>query len=191
MLLRRLVLIGLLLALLTMGAAAQQTRRHTVQPGETLALIASYYGVTWRDIATVNQITNPNLIYVGQVLVIPAAGTSTPPIVRTYVIVRGDTLTTIAERFGTTVEAIVSVNNITRGSRLFPGQVLNIPAGSVSPAPTIPPRHTGTYYVVRPGDTLSRIAAHFRVNMYDLAEANGILNLNHIYVGQYLVIPSR
>lgn len=189
--LRRFVLIGLLLALLTVSASAQQTRHHTVQQGETLALIASQYGVTWRDIATANQITNPNLIYVGQVLIIPAAGTTVPPIVRTYVIVRGDTLTTIAERFGTTIEAIVSVNNITRGSRLFPGQVLNIPAGSVAPAPITPPRYTGSHYVVRPGDTLSRIAAHFRVNMYDLAEANGILNLNHIYVGQYLLIPHR
>jgi LysM repeat protein len=180
---------GVAVLLLSVGAAsAQQYNRHIVQYGETLQGIAVRYGTTWQQLAAVNNIVNPNRIYAGQILLVPAV--QTQPQYFRYTIVRGDTLTSIAARFGTSIDAIVAVNDITRSSRLFVGQVLNIP-GRVPPAPQpqpqpIPP---GRIYYVRYGDTMFRIAAMFNVNVYDLAERNRILNLNRIYAGQVLVIP--
>ncbi|HEX2620763.1 MAG TPA: LysM domain-containing protein, partial [Phototrophicaceae bacterium] len=80
----------MMLILLAMPIQAQN-RQHIVNPGETLAKIAALYGTTWQDLAAVNHIVNPNLIYVGQVLVIPAATQTF-----NYVIQYRDTLSTIA-----------------------------------------------------------------------------------------------
>lgn len=178
----------LLLALgLSLPTGAQANRQHTVQPGETLAVIARYYGVTWQQLATVNAIVNPNLIYVGQVLVIPTAAPAPTPTI-TYTVVRGDTLSTIAQRYNTTVDVLTSLNNITAGTILYPGVLLKVPQ-STTTNPNPRPLPGSTRYSVGYGDTLFRIASYFGVNVYDLAEVNGILNLNRIYVGQSLVIP--
>ncbi len=98
---------------------------HVVRPGDTLARIATSYGTTVQAISAANNISNPNRIYVGQVLVIPRQ-----PVIYTYVVQRGDNLTAIALRFGTTVNAILSYNNIPHPSLIFPGQVLLIPVYS-------------------------------------------------------------
>ncbi len=132
---------------------------HVVQPGENLYRIALSYGTTWPVLAAANGIANPNLIYVGQVLVIPAAGTvpqpvptATPvpsqpqptpvpqPTTGTYTVVPGDTLYKIAVQFGTTIQALVAANNITNPNLIFVGQVLKITAGTGTPTtPTTPP----------------------------------------------------
>lgn len=186
-------------------SAAQQTTQHVVQHGETLAIIGTRYGVTWSDLAIANGITNPNRSLAGQTLVIPAKSTVTPTNTVNYTIRYGDTLSTIAQKYHTTVDAIVAVNDITAGSRIYPNQVLRVPAQqppappAPQPTPTLIPVPTPlplpapiqTHYAVRAGDTMFRIASAFGVNVYDLAEANGILNLNLIYAGQWLAIPRR
>jgi LysM repeat protein len=136
------------------GPAQAQTgqQTHVVQPGENLYRIALRYGTTWPVLAQANGITNPNLIYVGQVLVIPGPGgpvatpvptTAPPPGGQvTYTVVAGDNLTRIAARFGTTVNAIVQANGIVNPNLIYVGQVLVIPAGTgvvVTPVPTVPP----------------------------------------------------
>jgi peptidoglycan-N-acetylglucosamine deacetylase len=190
-----LLLVVMIFALVIPVAA--QNRTHTVQPGDTLAKISARYNVSWSAIATTNKITNPNLIYVGQVLTIPPAGiTVTPPAASfNYTIKYGDTLGTLAIRYNTTVEAILAANRwYNRRTRIFPGDVFVIPGGYVQPTPGtggIGTTPSGTWYTVRPGDTMFRIAATYRVNVYDLAEVNGILNLNLIYSGQRLRIPGR
>ncbi len=190
---RHRILLAVLVVMLVLGSAvpaAAQNRTHVVQPGETLGRIAAAYGVSWRAIADYNAIVNPNFIYAGEVLVIPTVTAQPAPAPTTfrYTVVRGDTLSTIADRYGTTIDAIVATSNITRGSVLFPGDVLLVPAGTPPSAPS-PSPSTGAYYTVRPGDTLFRIAAYYNRNVYDIAEANGILNLNHIYAGQTLYLP--
>ena len=101
------------------------TTRYTVQAGDTLYRIAARYGTTVTAIANANNITNVNLIRVGQVLVIPA-GTSGTTQVR-YTVQAGDTLYRIAQRYNTTVSAIAAANNITNTNLIRPGQVLIIP----------------------------------------------------------------
>ncbi len=106
---------------------------HVVQRGETLARIAARYGVTVKQIADLNNITNPNLIYTGQKLRIPAPSTVATPAAgqtsgtRTYTVRAGDTLVSIATRFGVTVQAIQQLNNLPSPDQIYTGQVLKIP----------------------------------------------------------------
>ncbi|MBC8171723.1 MAG: LysM peptidoglycan-binding domain-containing protein, partial [Anaerolineae bacterium] len=107
-------------------STAQNQVTYIVKPGDTLFKIALNYQVTVSAIVAANNIPNPNLIYVGQQLIIPTGGVPpTPPPGTTpqptpppggetvYIVVPGDTLFKIATRFGTTVSAIAIRNGIT------------------------------------------------------------------------------
>jgi LysM repeat protein len=100
-------------------------KTYTVKSGDTLYSIARAYGVTVSALAAANKITNYNLIYVGQVLVIP--GTTTTPTTVKYTVKSGDTLYKIATLYNTTVAKIAAANNITNISLIYVGQVLTIP----------------------------------------------------------------
>lgn len=172
------------------AASAQQT--YVVQPGDTLAKIAARFQTTVGAIATANGITNPNYIYYGESLIIPPPGTETtpPPASETsvYYIVRpGDTLSEIAVKYNSTVDAIKRANGLIT-SVIYPNQGLRVPVFESAPGPWYPP-FSGQYYYVQPGDTLFRIGARFGVNIYRIAEANRLLNLNLIYAGVPLLIP--
>ncbi len=108
---------------------------HIVQRGENLFRIAQRYGLTVEQMATANNIADPNRIYVGQRLVVPNCQGGGQPVTqpapqpggRTHVVQRGETLFSIARRYGVTVEQIVTANNIANPSRIYVGQVLVIP----------------------------------------------------------------
>lgn len=113
----------------------------------------------------------------------PAAPTTAPPASGTiYHTVRaGENLYRIAQRYGTTVEAIMAANGIADARSLKVGQVLLIPVGGGT---------TGTgAYVVQPGDTLYSIAKRFGTTVETLAALNGLAPPYTIKVGQSLVIP--
>lgn len=101
-------------------------RVYVVQRGNTLSEIAVKFHTTVNAIANFNQIRNPNLIYVGEVLYIPdpAAPTSNT---RTYTVQAGNTLSGIASRFSTTVHTLVELNHIKNPDLIYIGQVLLIP----------------------------------------------------------------
>lgn len=193
------LLLGLILLTAVSPAQAQQ-RTHVVQPGQTLSGIARLYGVTTAQIASLNGIVNPDLIYIGQVLVIPGAAPAPQPNPApspgggTYTVQPGNTLSGIAIRFGTTVSTLVSLNGITNPDLLYVGQVLVLPGGQPPAAPgtaTAPPPSQPTQdetYTVQPGDTLSRIALRYGVTWQELAILNNLSNPNLLYVGQVLVI---
>lgn len=108
-----------------------EERTHVVQRGEWVYSIARQYdGVSPQDIIQANNLQPPNyVVYPGQTLIIPAPSDTTDTAAgetTTYVVRRGDTLTSVAQRFGTTVDAIRRTNNI-RGSRIYVGQQLIIP----------------------------------------------------------------
>jgi LysM repeat protein len=112
---------------------------HTVQAGENLFRISLRYGTTMGALQALNNVSNPNLIYAGQRLCVngtPGGNTPPPPsnpTQSTYTVQRGDTLYSIARRFGVTTTLLAQVNNIANPSRIYVGQVLTIPGGQGQP----------------------------------------------------------
>jgi len=113
----------------------------------------------------------------------------------THVVQRGENLYRISLKYGVTMAAIATRNNIANYNLIFTGQTLYIPAGgtvppTVTPKPgstAVPPPTTGTYTVVR-GDTLGSIARKFNTTVSAIATLNKISNPNLIYPGQVLQI---
>lgn len=93
---------------------------YVVQVGDRLSTIAQKLSVPYSLLLSANRIANPNLIYAGQVLVVPDAS-------RIYTVQVGDTLKRIADRYGTTWEAIAAANRLANANVIYPGQVLTIP----------------------------------------------------------------
>jgi len=169
-----------------------QYRVHVVGWGDTLLGIALAYGVPMEAIVAANDLQD-NTIYLGQELRIPAP--AIPVGAKKYTVQPGDSLFTIAERFGVDVSELMRANNLTNGYYLQVGQVLVIPGGSqlaqgdgssgVQAASIEKPRtHT-----VQPGDTIFSIAAMYDVSPYDLVMENSLQNPNVLQVGQELKIP--
>lgn len=103
----------------------------------------------------------------------------------------GEYLSTIAVRYGVTVQAILQANpHIYNPNLIYAGTVLYIPSTYYPPAPTY---GTGGYcryqHYVSYGENLSSISAWYGVNPWAVAQANNLYNLHHIYAGTYLCIP--
>ena len=107
--------------------AVSGERTHVVQPGENLFRIALHYGMTYTALAAANGIINPDLVYVGQRLTIPAEGTAPTAPTGTHVVQPGENLFRIALKYGVTVEALAVANGISNVNLIYPGQKLRIP----------------------------------------------------------------
>ncbi len=109
----------------------------------------------------------------------------------------GDTLYSIAMRNGTTVEALMTANNLPNANFVYSGQRLLIPNGmpynaapaAAQPQAAAPAPAANVYYTVRPGDTLAAIAARYGVTIAAIAQANGLTDWNFVWYGQRLQIP--
>ena len=168
------------------GPSAANPLVHIVRWGENLTSIAKRYGTTIQAIVRANNLPNQNRIYAGQRLIISVWTPPPAPSGGVYIVRYGDTLSGIAYRYGVTTSAIMRANGIVNAHRIYRGQRLIIP-GPYVPSPT--PAPGGTYYVVRWGDTLAKIAMRFRVSTWSVAAANNIANPNVIYPGQRFWIP--
>ncbi len=143
------ILVALALMLASVGSVAVAAPQawytcvayHTVKFGDTLNSISRLYGVSVQALMAANNIYNANLIYAGQTLCIPGSTPvpPKPPCSTYYTIQWGDTLSSIAWRYGTTVWAIMSANNIYNPNYIYAGMILYIPCGSKPPAPPPPP----------------------------------------------------
>jgi LysM repeat protein len=124
---------------------------YTVRPGDSLSAIALRYGTTVAALKKANGLSG-SVIYVGQRLVIPGGGGSaksggssqasgggqSSSGGQTYTVRRGDTLASIASRYGTTVQAIVKANGLANPNTIYVGQRLRIPKGGSAAAPAAP-----------------------------------------------------
>lgn len=99
---------------------------YTVQKGDTLSGIAAKFGTTYQKIAADNGIANPNLIYPGTTLKIYTTGGNSSSNVVDYAVRKGDTLSAIAARYGTTWQKIAKDNNLANPNLIFLGQRLKI-----------------------------------------------------------------
>lgn len=187
-----------------------ETIYYTVQRGDTLWAIARKYGTTIQEIAQMNGIKNVNLIYPGEVLRIHTnsnvPGSESNGVGKTYyTIKRGDTLWGISRRYGTTVQNLVSWNNIQNPNLIYPGQRLIIYRNLGSSSNSIVGKNVNhntnsnhtrysnrninyAQYTVQKGDSLWKIARRYRICPRKLARINGITNPYMIYPGLVLKV---
>ena len=167
----------------------------TVVSGDTLRKIADRCGTSVAALRLANpEIGWGNLIYPNQVLLLPGAILYGDRGYDTYIVARGDGLKSLANRFGTSVDTLLSLNkNITNANLIYEGQRLVVPSGRGVPVPppTNPPPANGQFYYAQSGDTLRKIAARFNTSVEAILKVNPqITNPNLIYVGQAISIPA-
>ena len=164
----------------------------TVVSGDTLRKIADRCDTTVSAIRRANpEIGTGNLIYPGQVLLLPGTILGTDGGYLIYIVSRGDTVKGLAARFGSTVDLILANNpDIKNVNLIYEGQRLTIYVSSPETPPPPPPADGQTYYVQR-GDTLRKIASKFSTTVDEILKVNTqITNPNLIYVGQAITIPA-
>jgi len=185
--------------------AQAQSRTHEVKRGESLALIAGQYNISLNKLMTLNGIADANLIYIGQKLLLPsdgAIGIYGTPVESAelpgddgyYLVRRGDSLSQVAKDYGMTLGDLMRLNGIEDASLIYIGQQLRVTARVEVAAPesaAAAPEEASTLYVVKPGDTLASIAKQFDSSIQALMVANGLPNVNFIWVGQQLRISDH
>ena len=176
--------------------AIAKRHEHIVRKGETLSQIAARYGSTVSTIAEVNGIRNPHLIRPGRLLSIPACcGTPDPAAAMwgqviqedgTYYIVEpGDNFYDIARRFKLNWKRLMQLNGKANDSFLRPGERILLSRDILFVSGNGPLRH-----LVRPGETLWRIARRYNVKMERIIEANALKRPDLIQPGHELLIPA-
>lgn len=145
---------------------------YVVKSGDTLSNIAAKYGTSYEEIARLNGITNPNLIYPGQRLSIKYKNSEG----KYYTVKSGDSLSSIAAKYGMNYQTLAKINGITNANLIYPGQILKIEEEA---SPRI-------YYTVKIGDNLSSIASRYGTTYQSIVVLNNLTNPNLIYPGQVL-----
>ncbi len=152
---------------------------YVVKSGDTLYSIANKYGMTVNELKNLNNLTS-DVLSIGQQLTVKNESAST---LDTYTVKSGDTLYSIANKYGMSVSDLKSLNNLT-SNILSIGQVLKVSNsdnnGSSSPSNT---------YVVKLGDTLYSIARKYGISVDELKSANG-KSSNLLTIGEELIIPT-
>ena len=174
-----------------------ETGEYRVRAGESLWDIAKAHGTSAADLAERNHISSRGKIYPGQILKVPVGATASTSAARPakssqarsasaaefseYRVRAGETLWSIANRYGLSVSRLAEINHISSRGHIYPGQTLRVPGA---------PRSSGPVkYVVRRGDTLTKIANEFNIAVSDLIEVNDIVNPQNIPAGTTLDIP--
>lgn len=193
----------------TVAAAAPGVYR--VVAGDTVSSIAGKYGLATASVLALNGLGWKSVIFPGQILRLTKDGSALTPAPtpraatgsQRYTIVSGDTVGKIAAHFGTTPQAVLSANGLSKTSIIYPGQTLSIPGvtpAAFTPAPVssvtpiTPPSATVTTpvtssYLIASGDTLSKIASKFGVSIQSILNANGLNWSSIIYAGRTITIP--
>lgn len=149
---------------------------YTVKKGDSLWKIANKYNTTVEKLKSANNLKT-NTLSVGQKLVIPSISVS-PEVSDTYIVQKGDSLWSIANKFNMTVSELKNLNNLTN-NLLSIGQVLKIKDSS---------NNGKTTYTVQKGDSLWVIANKYGINTEELKSYNNLTS-NLLSIGQVLKIP--
>jgi len=207
---KKYLLIVLLIAILSVATAGVASAQgggnvHYVQFGETLYSVALKYGVSAQSIMGHNGLTNPDMIYVGQPLIIPGAynndtmgytpGPTAYGCASYHVVMAGETLSDIAYNNGTSLQALMQQNNLYNGDLVYVGQKICLPVTpGYKPQPasfqqSYSPPADAYYHTVAGGETLHVIAARYSVSYLEIMQANSLNNAGFIRAGQKLYIP--
>jgi LysM repeat protein len=151
---------------------------YVVKTDDSLFSIASMYGISVDELKRINNLGN-DVLFVGQQLLVPTGSDIVDSNITNYVdyrIVSGDTLYSIANRYGVSVDELKSLNNLSNNN-LSVGQVIKVPVMDT------------TVYTVKRGDTLYSIAREYNVTPNDLMSYNNLTS-NLLSIGQILRIPN-
>ena len=188
---------GQRLSILTTGTAAPPAAAstaasrgeqvtHVVRRGETLSSISRRYGTTVAAVQGWNGLRG-SVIRVGQRLTLFAAGPTAPRGEQvTHVVRRGETLSSISRRYGTTVAAVQGWNRL-RGSVIQVGQRLTLFAAGRTAPSTAAPRGEQVTHVIRRGETLSSISRRYGTTVAAVQGWNRLRG-SVIQVGQRLTL---
>jgi LysM repeat protein len=152
---------------------------YRVQPGDSLSSIAASYGTSVHVLERLNGMRPGATLFAGSKLKLPQREA-----LRTYRVAPGDTLSGIAASFHSSVAAIARASGVAIDRPLYVGTLLRVPV-SASPALAT----SGLLYTVRPGDSLSAIALHFRVGLSQLVGLNHLRLSAPLLIGTRLLVP--
>ena len=133
--------------LLLPPVAAAQGQVHVVQRGETLSSIAARYGTTVQAFVQANGLRNANFVWVGQRLSIPGGGAPAASSGGVHVVGYGETLYSIARRYGTTASALAAANGLSNPNLIYVGQRLRVSGSSTGGGGSTPPSTGGTRWI--------------------------------------------
>lgn len=186
-------------AVLAAPARATVQSTYRVRAGDTVSHIALRTGVSISALVAANALGSDAFIREGQTLVVPEAGsgasatsTTSAPAASSYTVRRGDTVSQIAARAGTTSSAIIEANGLASNGFLREGQSLSLPGTGTQggSAPSAPAAPSGSTYTVRSGDTLSHIAVRAGTSVSALRAANPSLDsAGSLQIGQRVTVP--
>lgn len=163
---------------------------YKVQKGDTLGRIAKEFHTTIENIALANKLENPDVIQIGEILIIPknkqVAYTLNEKNELSYIVSEGDTLTKIAHRFGKTVKELVEINGLKNPNTIYVGQIISLEKKQNS--------YIGdNSYIIKKGDTLSKISKRFYGENYsrELQKYFGFsdLEVRNLQIGTVLELP--
>jgi membrane-bound lytic murein transglycosylase D len=155
---------------------------HTVRRGETLSSIAHKYRVRIRDLTAWNDLRSQHLIYAGQRLIVSLDHVPRERMV-THEVRKGETVSSIAKRYGVSVQSVLLANGLRSRDKIYPGQELRLGiSGS-----TVSKEETVVHKVTR-GETVTSIARKYGASTASVLRANGLTERDKIYPGQELKI---
>lgn len=154
---------------------------YIVQKGDTLYSIAAANNTTVDELKKANNLTS-NILSTGQLLKIPSALLPES----TYIVKKGDSLYSIANKYNTTVDELKRINNLT-SNILSIGQVLKLPSDKVS---DVEKEENTISYTVQKGDSLYSIARKYSTTIDKIKDLNN-LTTNLLSIGQVLLIPTN
>ena len=153
----------------------KESGEYAVQKGDTLYSIARKFNTTVDNLKSLNNITTDSLA-IGQILKIPGEENIKE---NTYTVKKGDNLYSIARTYGTTVDKLKDINNLT-SNNLSIGQVLKLPSSDTT--------KDNVVYTVKKGDSLYSIAREYGTTVDALKKLNNITS-NTLSIGQKLLLP--
>jgi LysM repeat protein len=166
-----------------------------VKPGETLSEIAERYGTSVERLMKLNGLRSPQDLWAGSRIQVPGAsgvsgGRTGSAGSGNYTVKSGETLSEIAERYGTSVERLMQINGLRSPQDLWAGSRIQVPgAGGSSGRPTNsrpPVNRNAREHQVQPGETLSEIAERYTIPMDRLVALNGLRQPDDLQVGTTL-----
>ncbi len=176
--------------------SSSSSRTHIVQGGETLSSIALLYGTTQEAIVNLNNLRSSEYLYIGQPLKLPSISRSTDRKLKaSHKVSSGETLSSIAMRYGINRSDLIRLNNLNSADYLYPGQIINLTERnsikrSSMKATMSNKESTKRYHEVSHGETLSKIAKDYNISLETLIETNRITNPNRISKGTKLIISN-